>query len=287
MDPEKMDTGYPAFGKILNETGRPMVYSCSWPAYQSGHMTPDYKSIAEHCNLWRNWDDIQDSWTSLLSIIDWFADHQDDFQKYAGPGNWNDPDMLLIGNFGLSYDQSRTQMALWAIMAAPLIMSTDLRTIKQEFKDILLNQDVIKIDQDPLGIQGTRVLRKQQIDTFVRPIMPTFNGENSAAVAIMNRGDSTPTKVTFTPSEIGLNHAGGYIVKEVFENANMGSVLPDDTIEVMVNPSGVQLLRLDVKAKYKPLYPKKNTIKKKNKFEVKNMGQTGWRDEIFRLTRFY
>ena len=57
----------------------------------------------------------------------------------------------------MSYDQSRTQMALWAIMAAPLIMSTDLRTIKQEFKDILLNQDVIKINQDPLGIQGRRV----------------------------------------------------------------------------------------------------------------------------------
>ena len=64
---------------------------------------------------------------------------------------------LIIGNFALSYDQSRTQMAIWAIMAAPLIMSTDLRTIKQEFKDILLNQDVIKINQDPLGIQGKRV----------------------------------------------------------------------------------------------------------------------------------
>ena len=88
--------GYPAFGKILNETGRPMVYSCSWPAYQSGDRTPDYKSIAEHCNLWRNWDDIQDSWASVLSIIDWFADHQDEFQKYAGPGNWNDPDMVQI-----------------------------------------------------------------------------------------------------------------------------------------------------------------------------------------------
>ena len=66
---------------------------------------------------------------------------------------------LIIGNFGLSYDQARTQMALWAIMAAPLIMSNDLRTIKQEFKDILLNRAVIKIDQDPLGIQGRRVLR--------------------------------------------------------------------------------------------------------------------------------
>ena len=71
-----------------------MVYSCSWPAYQSGDYTPDYKSIAEHCNLWRNWDDIQDSWTSVLSIIDWFSEHQDEFQKYAGPGNWNDPDMV-------------------------------------------------------------------------------------------------------------------------------------------------------------------------------------------------
>merc|ERR1711981_1027026 len=214
-----------------------MVYSCSWPAYQSGHENssyPDYKNIAEHCNLWRNWDDIQDSWASVLSIIDWFADHQDEFQKYAGPGNWNDPDMLIIGNYGLSYDQSRTQMAIWAIMAAPLIMSTDLRTLKQEFKDILLNKDVIKINQDPLGIQGTRVKREKNIDMFVRPIMPTFGTEMSAAIAIMSRGESTPTKVTFTPSDLGLNHAGGYLVKEVFEGTNMGSVLPDGQIEVMV-----------------------------------------------------
>ena len=68
---------------------------------------------------------------------------------------------MIIGNFGLSYDQSRTQMAIWAIMAAPLIMSTDLRTLKQEFKDILLNQDVIKINQDPLGIQGKRVVHNK------------------------------------------------------------------------------------------------------------------------------
>ena len=70
--------------------------------------------------------------------------------------------------------------------------------------------------------------------------MPTFNNEMSAAVAIMNRGSSTPTKVTFTPSSLGLNHAGGYMVKEVFENTNMGSVLPDNEIEVMVNPSGMK-----------------------------------------------
>ena len=86
--------GYPEFGKELNKTGRPIVYSCSWAAYQSGHMVPDYKSIAEHCNLWRNWDDIDDSWNSVLTIIDWFGDHQDEFLQHAGPGHWNDPDMV-------------------------------------------------------------------------------------------------------------------------------------------------------------------------------------------------
>jgi len=284
-DPNSMDDGYPAFGKILNETGRPMVYSCSWPAYQTDHMVPDYKSIAKHCNLWRNWDDIQDSWTSVLSIIDWFAEHQDEFQQFAGPGNWNDPDMLIIGNFGLSYDQSRTQMALWAIMAAPLIMSTDLRTIRQEFKDILLNQDVIKINQDPLGIQGRRVKQIKKVDIFVRPIMPTFNGSMSAAVALMYRSDDgTPIKVTFTPRSIGLIHSGGYIVKEVFESSNMGSVLPDTEIEVKVNPSGgVQLLRLDVKAKYKPIYPKRVNSKKNNRINTLDLGRTGWKDEIFQI----
>jgi len=290
MDPKKMDEGYPAFGKTLNETGRPMVYSCSWPAYQSGDYTPDYKSIAEHCNLWRNWDDIQDSWTSVLSIIDWFSEHQDEFQKYAGPGNWNDPDMLIIGNFGLSYDQSRTQMAIWAIMAAPLIMSTDLRTIKQEFKDILLHKDIIKINQDPLGIQGMRVSHEKNIDIFVRPIMPTYNNEMSAAVAVMNRGEGgTPTKVTFTPRSIGLTYDGGYLVKEVFESTNMGSKLPDDEIEVMVNPSGgVQLMRLDVKAKYMPKYQVKRVLKEKGEIETENMGKTGWRNEMFRiLSNFY
>ena len=81
---------------------------------------------------------------------------------------------LIIGNFGLSYDQSRTQMAIWAIMAAPLIMSTDLRTIKQEFKDILLNKDIIKINQDPLGIQGLRVMHNkvyQTLNSLISDIM--------------------------------------------------------------------------------------------------------------------
>lgn len=76
----------------------------------------------------------------MQSIIKYFAENENRIKRFAGPGHWNDPDMLIIGNFGLSIDQSKAQMALWAILAAPLIMSNDLDTIKPEFRDILLNR---------------------------------------------------------------------------------------------------------------------------------------------------
>ncbi len=94
-DEDTYAEGYPEFGRYLNETGRPIVYSCSWPAYMLDD--PDsvpYDDIQETCNLWRNYGDIQDSWASVLSIIDWYGDNQDLFAGYAGPGNWNDPDMV-------------------------------------------------------------------------------------------------------------------------------------------------------------------------------------------------
>lgn len=83
--------------RALNRTGRQIIYSCSWPAYQFDKGTPDYPSIAEHCNLWRNYDDIQDSWQSVTGIMDHFAKNQDDFIPVAKPGAWNDPDMVRCG----------------------------------------------------------------------------------------------------------------------------------------------------------------------------------------------
>ena len=82
-----MDEGYPDFGRFLNATGRPIVYSCSWPAYQQ---TSNYKLIAEHCNLWRNFDDIQDSWDSVLTIIDHYGNPNTSgqFAPFGGPGHW-------------------------------------------------------------------------------------------------------------------------------------------------------------------------------------------------------
>ena len=95
----------------------------------------------------------------MLGIINYYGEDKDGFGKFAGPGHWNDPDMLIIGNFGLSYEQSKTQMAMWAIFAAPLLMSVDLRTIRPEYKAILQNKKIIEVDQDPLGIQGRRIYK--------------------------------------------------------------------------------------------------------------------------------
>lgn len=120
--PLDMDYGYPEFGRHLNRTGRPMIYSCSWPVYQiyaginvkilyfkcffiSKFVNrmyflfvwqPNFSSIIEHCNLWRNFDDIQDSWASLESIIDYYGNNQDNIAPNGGPGHWNDPDMVIF-----------------------------------------------------------------------------------------------------------------------------------------------------------------------------------------------
>ena len=126
-------------------------------------LQPNYTAITGTCNIWRNFDDIQDSWQSVASVIDHYGDDQDTIIPNAGPGHWNDPDMLIIGNFGLSYEQSKTQMAMWAIFAAPLLMSVDLRTIRPEYKAILQNRKIIEVDQDPLGIQGRRIYKVHKL----------------------------------------------------------------------------------------------------------------------------
>ncbi|XP_052348611.1 alpha-N-acetylgalactosaminidase-like [Oncorhynchus keta] len=145
---------------------RPLVgvwTSGSWMAatpMKRSNRRVNYTLLGEICNLWRNYDDTQDSWDSVQDITDGFFDNQGILQPEAGPGRWNDPDMLIIGNVGLSVDQSRTQMALWAIMAAPLIMSNNLRTLSSEARAILQNRAAIAINQDPMGVQGRRLLQE-------------------------------------------------------------------------------------------------------------------------------
>ncbi|XP_026841072.1 alpha-N-acetylgalactosaminidase isoform X2 [Drosophila persimilis] len=238
-----MAVGYPEFGRLLNATGRPMVYSCSWPAYQedAGEM-PDYTSLKQHCNLWRNWDDIDDSLESVAQIMDYFGKNQDRIQPHAGPGHWNDPDMLLLGNYGLSYDQSKLQMAIWSVMAAPLIMSNDLAVVRPEIKDILQNRKVIAVDQDELGIQGRRILSKNQIEVWSRPITPVVsNNQHSYAVAFVSRrADGAPYRIVFTLKELELHNTAGYDVQDLYDDKNhLGVFRPANQFITRVNPNGV------------------------------------------------
>ncbi|XP_020621332.1 alpha-N-acetylgalactosaminidase-like [Orbicella faveolata] len=121
--PATFDVGYPKFSQALNATGRPILLSCEWPDYQTKRgMKPDYPAIAKSCNTWRNYLDLQDSWESVLGIVEHFAQNQDTFTAVAGPGQWNDPDQLVVGDFGLSYEESKAQFALWSILAAVSIV---------------------------------------------------------------------------------------------------------------------------------------------------------------------
>ncbi|KAF7648807.1 hypothetical protein LDENG_00151420 [Lucifuga dentata] len=200
--------GYPRMSKALNATGRPIAYSCSWPAYVGG-LPPNvnYSLLGDYCNLWRNFDDIQDSWDSVQGIADWFFNNQDDLQLAAGPGRWNDPDMLIIGNFGLSLDQARAQMALWAIMAAPLIMSNDLRNLDNAARAILQNKVAISINQDPRGIQGRRLLQEKScIEVYWRAL-----SDSASALVFLSRRQDMPFIYSSSLAKLSYT-AGNYEV---------------------------------------------------------------------------
>lgn len=234
-DVHQYDDAYPAMGFWLNKTGRPILYSCSWPAYQESVMNPDYKKIAKYCNVWRNFDDINDSWDSVASIIEFYGKDHSKFIEVAGPGNFNDPDMLIIGNYGLSRDQQRSQMALWSVMAAPLIMSVDLRTIHPFSRSLLLNRSAIAINQDRLGAPGRRISKIGNIQVWTKAIEPA----GSLAFVFHHSGTAVPIRFSIGLSDLGLSSPQGYNVSEVFDSKYMGVFKTTDRLRVDVNPTGV------------------------------------------------
>lgn len=232
--------GYPAMGMYLNKTGRPIVYSCEWPLQNRIHHTkPDYKPVRETCNFWRNYDDINDSWDSIKNAIQFYGADYGNFSGMAGPGAWNDPDMLVIGNYGLSHTQERTQMAMWAIFAAPLIMSVDLRTIPQPAKDILLNKRVIAVNQDKLGIAGRRVVKDKNLEVWARPIVP----KGSKAIVFLNLNEGGgPTKMVTSLLQLGLDNKKGYRFTETFDGTDLDVYYPLDVFVCFVDPTGVYMV---------------------------------------------
>ncbi|XP_071951374.1 alpha-N-acetylgalactosaminidase-like isoform X5 [Antedon mediterranea] len=236
-DVKTMPQGYPNMTKALNATGRPILFSCSWPDYErASKIQPDYKLIAKNCNIWRNYIDIQDSWDSVLKIIDYYAQEQDTLAAVSAPGSFNDPDMLIIGDFSLSVEQAKAQMAMWSILAAPMLMSNDLRTISPEFREILLNKEVIQINQDPSGKMGKRVMQVGLVEIWDRHLM-----YDSHAVTYLNRA-SVPQNVTIKLENIGFDYGLGYELREILNHVELGHYDRTDNFSAVVPVSGAYMI---------------------------------------------
>ena len=240
-----LDPAYIHMGDALNKTKRPILYSCSWPDYiRTEPAKVNYSMTAQHCNIWRMYNDIQDSWTSVTGIVDWVGDNAlaNGMLEAAGPGHFNDPDMLIIGNFGLSYEQSKAQMALWCIMAAPLLMGNDLRNLAPELKAILTAAEVVAVDQDPLGKQGQRVAQSKGFcdahDVWAKPL-----AGGDLAVVLWNRGVcGTPRRLTVQWTDLKLDPAQPMRVRDLFLRKDLGTHTANFTS--FVNVDGVVMLRL-------------------------------------------
>ncbi|XP_039074018.1 alpha-galactosidase A isoform X2 [Hyaena hyaena] len=240
---EHLENGYKHMSLALNRTGRSIVYSCEWPLYMWHFRKPNYTEIRQYCNHWRNFDDIYDSWQSIKNILDWTSSNQKRIVDIAGPGGWNDPDMLVIGNFGLSWDQQVTQMALWAIMAAPLLMSNDLRHISPQAKALLQDKDVIAINQDPLGKQGYRLRKEDNIEVWERPL-----SDLAWAVAMVNLQEiGGPRFYTISMVSLGQGMAciPDCIITQLLPvKRKLGFYQWTSDLKIQINPTGTVLLRL-------------------------------------------
>eukprot|EP00013_Stygamoeba_regulata_P010039 CAMPEP_0177676140 /NCGR_PEP_ID=MMETSP0447-20121125/27613_1 /TAXON_ID=0 /ORGANISM="Stygamoeba regulata, Strain BSH-02190019" /LENGTH=360 /DNA_ID=CAMNT_0019184649 /DNA_START=236 /DNA_END=1318 /DNA_ORIENTATION=+ len=219
--PDYYTQGYAAMGSALRAAGRPIVYSCSWPAYLGDNEAakPFAAMVEFGCNLWRNWADIQCNWASLSSIIAHWATYGDVLTKVGAPGHWNDPDMLLIGNSCISDDEARTQMAVWCVVAAPLIMGNDLTNVSPSHKRILLNKEAIAINQDPQGTPGTRV----RTPTATSEVWARLLADGSVAVALRNTHDTASAAITVTFSDVFLGSVGPVRVRNVWSQQDEGT----------------------------------------------------------------
>ena len=172
-----MIAAYDKMDKALKATGRPIVYSfCQYGWDAVWEWAPSVGG-----NLWRTTGDIDPAWDRMYAIVS----QQDGLESYAGPGHWNDPDMLEVGNGKLSVEENRSHFTWWAMLAAPLLAGNDLPNMKPAIHDILTNRDVIAIDQDPLGKQGKKAYANGEVEVWTRHL-----SGGALAVAVLAAGDN-------------------------------------------------------------------------------------------------
>lgn len=180
---------YQKMGQALHDTKRAIVYSlCEYGLGDVEKWGPQVDG-----NLWRTTGDIRDEYDSMMENVE----KQVKTAPYAGPGHWNDPDMLEVGNGHMTDDEYRTHMSLWALSAAPLLAGNDIRSMSDTTKSILLNKEVIAIDQDALGKQATPV-KNGKSETWVKALKG-----GGVAVGVTNL-DTAPATLTIKASDLGL-----------------------------------------------------------------------------------
>ncbi|HET8655084.1 MAG TPA: glycoside hydrolase family 27 protein [Longimicrobiaceae bacterium] len=198
---------YSLMADALQRSGRPIVFSiCEWGSTKPWLWAPGVG------NLWRTTGDIRDSWDSMVKILD----QQVGLAPYAGPGHWNDPDMLEVGNGGMSDAEYRAHFSLWAMLAAPLMAGNDLRSMPADIREILTNREVIAVDQDSLGKEGERIRDDGDREVWSKPM-----ADGGRAVVLLNRG-TTPSEITVTWPELHYSASMPARVRDLWAHRDVG-----------------------------------------------------------------
>ena len=224
--PSEMQAVYQKMGDALAHSGRPIIFGlCQYGEADVWKWGP-----AVGANLWRTTNDISDSWTRMEEIG--FA--QDRVGSYARPGHWNDPDMLEVGNGGMTPEEYRTHFTLWSLLAAPLLAGNDVASMDAATRSILLNREVIAIDQDPAGKQATLLKRSGKQEIWIRRL-----SDGDVAIGLFNRA-LTRADVTVDLSAVGVT--GSALARDIWNRKDMTLSSPAYTAQVPAH--GVVLLRI-------------------------------------------
>ncbi len=242
---QNAEASYKLMRDALYKAGRPIVFSiCEW-----GSNKP-WEWGAETGHLWRTTGDIQDHWSAelnwgglgVLQIID----KQVPIRKYSGPGGWNDPDMLEVGNGGMTESEYRAHFSMWCMLSAPLMAGNDLADMDESTKEILMNKEVIALDQDPLGIPAMKFIDFGEREVWIKPL------ENDEfAYCFLNRGetdwdlDYDLTKEWLPDPDFGWKRytiPGDLNVRDLWKHKDLGK--SDKPFKGTVPPHDVVVLRL-------------------------------------------
>jgi alpha-galactosidase len=180
--------------------------------------------------MWRTGEDIADTYESMAT--NGFGEAG--LAKYAGPGHWNDPDFLEVGNSGMTVEAQRAHFSLWAMLAAPLIAGNDVASMTAETKSILLNGEVIAVDQDALGRQGDRAYAEGLLEVWTRPL-----ADGGLAVGLFNR-TTYPARMTLRLKDVGWQ--GPAAGRDLWAHKDIGVLSPASTFTVPTR--GVVMLKL-------------------------------------------